>query len=626
MADNPLVSISRFPGMGDKGLYYVENFSSELINGKSFLRQMYGQTKKMNEDTTGFTNYPLVKCMIAKSEDVTWGSFYGLGDGYLVRQNALSPGDDSNGSVLFSFTPSESATNPSIMETDTGNMLFTKSQYLNMCVHGQNTGDGNTNDLVDTLGRDLTSWVVVGDTIYNLVKQKTAVVTSISTTTSTNDTLNFTAGWSGGGDIDDGEDWMVIKEDWEALVGGAVTTAEGSTIVNFDGDYFVGNNTHVAKLSNDETTFDEDFTELPAAFTFKDMAVNANKILIGCNKHGRGKLLVWNGVDQNTYQSIIDIPMNVTSVKSYGAAWLVLAGSTLYLTNGYTIKQLSKFPGSNGFTDYQIRPYGMMVLADKVYFSAQIDLIDKQKAGVYIYDISKNSWTYSPCVDTNGEENLYNVNSGCFFFEANGDSVFTTYEDAGNKNTLSKIGDESAKNSAMITYVDLGSKRTINHVDLFVTENLLATASTSLTATITIGIADGSYNMWRYFQANATSSAYNEIEVAGGSTKYASVGELVRVLEGTAAGEYAFITAIENQGTATEKWTLDRNLSGYVANASFIQVMPFHKMSETTLASREIDNPLHFPLGRTIKGDMYLIVLIRNGGDSSLEIRHINVF
>ena len=82
---------------------------------------------------------------------------------------------------------------------------FTQTQI----VTGKHKGPGDSNKLIDKDGRDLASLgVTVGLTVQNVTDGCSGIVSAISTTNKTNDTLEFSGGLSGGTDkdwdIDDG--------------------------------------------------------------------------------------------------------------------------------------------------------------------------------------------------------------------------------------------------------------------------------------------------------------------------------------------------------------------------------------------------------------------------------------
>lgn len=615
--------------------FYLEGFALHNINGYKILRQNWEVIYKMCQDTNAaWANYNISEGICSKTENAN-EYLYTIGNKYIGRHYSGSLGDVSiyKGGVKHTINDGGTGLSycyfPNILNTQNGNLLYTTDKYLDRGVYGTHKTGTETLKIIDNAGRDLSA--LNGKTVHNLRDGSTATITSVTTTTATNDTLNFTGGFSDAGSIAAGDEWVVFVDAWQDLTAGLTYPHFAGQlayyqwsrqIIDFDGDYFIGNGNYIAKLNNDESTFDNDFTRLTRFAQFRCMARNNAYILIGADKYSAGVLLLWNGTTQNKYLSELTLPYNIKSIKPYGAGWIVVAGSTLYYTDGYSVKELSVVPDTDGDTDLTLSPNGMAVINEKVILNIGSGFSNRSRPGAHIYDLQNDAWSYSPFMDINARKCFSGTWAGLTAWIAN--KLIISYKTDGEKNTLGEIDIDGSSMSQLIFYFSPSAKTVINRIELILGRDLRDYINEALNATATLAIANGNAQLWSQIQTNAAATAANEIKVDGSlSTHAGEVGNMVRILGGTtASGQIAFISSIANAGTNTETWTLDRNLSGNVAGGINIQVMPFRKMGEYALTAKTLKNPYVFDKG--IEGaDFFVLVHI---GGSNIEIRNINIY
>lgn len=637
----PILTIDNPKAITPGGAYHLEGFEPEVIGSRNQLKQNFRVGFQMNnKSAAGWANFPVAYDFVSKNEKGQ-DMVYFIGGKYITRHWLLSLSNANFGTILHTIDDDGSSNYcacPGICETEKGNILYTSEQNLGRGFYGFNKGDNFTTKIVDRAGRDLSS--LNGLVVHNLNDGSTATITSISTTTETNDTINFSGGFSDGGDIDNGEGWVVFVDTFQDLNTATYPHFGGQTsyvywsrpIINFDGDYFIGHGNYIAKLANDESTYDEDYSQLPSMSQLNCMQQIGNNIFIGCTRNGKGLLLVWDGVTASKYQSIIPLNLPVYAIKEYRGGAILYSGSSLYWTDGYSIKRLSDIPGTYGSYAYAIAHSGMAISGKNVFVNGGGGGNAQPKKGVWVYNIEANSWIYNPYEKAAGIKILYG-GSGGGMFDISGTAtrrIVASYSDGSNSalGLMTADGGQNRLSLAIFSY-SAPKNTKINFAELIVGQGMTYIYGDKPAAKITMAISDGKKPFWMYGQSKTdeTASNYNEINVDGSSTimNKAVIGDMVRILNGGSTGEIAFITGISNQGTASEVWTLDKNLTAKITNSELFQIFNCQKMGEHTI-SDYIKQPLVFPNGLLVNGDFYIFIIIENTGDSFLEVRNISLF
>lgn len=618
-------------------------FQPEVIGERQQLRMNYRVYKTLYTSYhANWANLPIIRSICYKRED-SKDIFYGIGNKYISRHYEISPESISYGAIIHAINDdgsSDYCAFPDIINTQTGNMLYTSEQNLGKAYYGThvNSGSEETNKIIDNAGRDLSA--LNGKTVINLKDGSTATITSVTTTTATNDTLNFTGGFSDAGSILPDDEWVVFVDTFKDLntlsyphFSNQPAYSEWSRqLLDFDGVYYVGNGNYIAKLSNDESTWDEDFTKLPSNVQFRAMARNANQILVGGDLSGSGALMLWDGATQNTYTNILPVPNTVYSVQPYGSGWIVFAGSTLYLTDGYSLKKLpnGELPDSEG--DYKVNagPYSMLIEDDTVILNTGVGSTKRNKTGVWIYSLINGYWIFSPFENSSGKKVYYSSSSGSVLKTTSSsyNSFFVSYG-AGTDNHLARFlkrGSGVRKGMAILSY-NAKQKTMINAVELILGQAMGQNGFAAPNFKAIVAIADGNRLFWEYGSVKTNSAAYNTITVNGSSTtnNRAEVGDFILILNGNASGEYAFITDISGAGTATEVWTLDRDLTGYPSADDYFNVLPFKNIGEYAVNSDTFKNPYLFGKAREVDGDFYVMVII-DATVGDIDIRNLAIY
>jgi hypothetical protein len=566
---------------------------------------------------------------------------YSIGENYISRQSVISPTKTTSpeySKVLHEIQDSSSANYcqfPDIIITVNGNFIYTSGFGLGLGVYGTQKTASQVNKIIDSKGRDLSA--LNGKRVYSVSTGQNAIVDSVSTTTETNDTLNFADGIT----LSQNGSWVCFLDEYKNLNTGVAqpqffnqpSTAYWSRqILNVDGDYFIGNGNYIAKLDNDESTFDNDYTKLEANMQFACMSLNNNWVLIGGNINNKGKLLLWDGVSQSNYNSSLDLPYKVHAIKPYLSGWLIFAGTSLYFCDGGTVKLLAVIPDTDGNGKVYVSPNGMMIENEKVLINIGFDNVsdikyNRLKSGIWEYDLNSGSFSYTPKETTSGKEAIGSLDAGMIFKSSNENKVFSSFMSRGFNNTLNVFKPTTATKSFLFKHLNFGQALNLDGIEMSIARTYDYNADTKdtseITAKIIVGIADNDRIFNGRTSAGSNSTAANNLKVNLQTAFIPQVGDMVRIASGSRAGEIAFITQIEGSGTSSGTLTLDRNLSGNVSSGDVIIYYPFKLIGEHNLSGTTIKNPLTFAKGRRIGGDCFIMVYINS--NYPLEIRNISI-
>lgn len=138
--------------------------------------------------------------------------WYGLIQGTATGGSDTTLTDTTKNFIIGGVQPGDRVTNITVGGSAKVTAVVANTLTLEGTAYlrGKATG-GSTATLIDTEVNFITEGVVVGDVVYNDVDDSRGVVASISTTTSTNDTLNISGVMSGGKQNDAGERYRVVR-------------------------------------------------------------------------------------------------------------------------------------------------------------------------------------------------------------------------------------------------------------------------------------------------------------------------------------------------------------------------------------------------------------------------------
>jgi hypothetical protein len=650
-----IAQIDNFANMEDNGLYYVEGMSEKKINGKSVLMPTYYNYFVLDNTTNpagsqgdftgyynpfmGLTNIQFNKAGYVIAIDNIGGlfSFHSL-----FRSDDL--GKIHNIATTTSSTPdSISCINSDVFTTKDQNLLYPGSYGLGYGTRGQ-CKTTSTTTIIDKDGRDFTTLgigtSVWNNKVYNTETGEEFTITSITTTDSTNDTLNFSAGTA----TNTANDYFVAFADVGKPNGGAGWDFFSTTsyphfagqeayssfvrqIKQFDTDYIIGNGNFLAALNEDETTWNDNFKGLPTNTQFRCMDVNQDRVLVGGDKGGNGVIMLWDGYSDG-WLRITDIPAIPLAITSYGTGWVVAIAEDFYYTDGYSLKKITNIPdrdtiGSTSGVVYN----GLIDYGESFMVAVDGSLSKRDKCGIYIYEPGKG-WSLSPFVSRNNKKQLEGVTMGAIktlnysgILRIISSGVATgTYS-----GTINQLFDSGSSGSCII-YVSFGKMINVTGVDIKFLNNSAYMISSVTDVTVDLSISDSKCSLWRITSASTGSTTTSIVNVNAGSINgYAGkVGQQVRVLARDMAGERTYIQSIANPASATETWTISPALTGSPDDGTTLNMIDLRHIGSKELNALELKENYKWDVKGVYTDGMFLEVSFADV--STIGIERIDIY
>ena len=469
--------------------------------------------------------------------------------------------------------------NADVIITKNNTLLYTNSTRLGLGYYRKATG-GSATTLIDTatnfdtLGCGTSDW---NKEIFDFQLGNSGekfVITSITTTTNTNDTLNFTAG-TGTPATDD--EFMVFVDDkfdfavnrntrHQHFYGQRKPENWKRQIELFGDDYFIGNGNYLASLNVDESTFSATAKQLPEMTQFQCMKVNNDKILVGGEyRNNKGKLLLWDGWNDG-WLSILDTVNIPISIVAYQSGWIVaFSDGSIYYTDGYILKSLTNILDTEieiGYT-YPADNFNSMILfQDRLFIGVYASASGcRQRNGIHIYDIKQDIWSYTPIktkYDYNNEvgavQSLYSIS---FQSGANHDwQIYYGFVDC-----VGYITQGASPNEEVWLKIQLPYAQKISQIGLNLGYKYWKTDSIfdkDHTTDVNVSIGDGRKPVSGYIQVKDTSTVSKLIPSSSSYRGYVEKDNEIEIIGNyhENAGEYTFVTSVDDSGEATEAWNI----------------------------------------------------------------------
>lgn len=678
MNGEPILTIDEFAGMGDGNLVYNNGFLPEVVNGKSIMtsgfttKNVIGYANQI-EEIGDVINFITVKTINSGDDYVLYiGS---SGDIYTASEG---------GTAALRVPPAEihSTAAKCLFELENNDIIYVGISNIGYGVRGKTTG-GSTTTIVDTtrhfggvnkgvydngttyaqydyvyyegsyyaatqsttgnLPTNDTYWletnpneIAVGYSVTNLKTGKEETITSITTTTHQNDTLNFDATTA----TSNGDEYIAWNDNYHDLSDGITTkTWQGifglwvRQVKQYGNQYLILNGNYLAMLSADGLTLDTTFKQLPLRNQALCMEVSNDKLLVASEYKGQGKLNLWNG-SSNNWDNIIDTDYPITALISYNSGWLFVSRGILYYTDGYNIEKLSSLNlgldvGGDraSFVNYlePAYPDGICYFDNKLYFANSFSNEDMIDNGIYCFDFDKG-WTFienhSGYSYVYGKIPAYSIGFSPAFKRiiVGGENVINEIE---TQHTHTYTLTNGRIPYSFINYINLPQETQVKGVGLNLFRPIKETLydGAEKKANIYINIGDGSRGLLDYVTINEASGVSNKLKINGTSYKNNEVGdELIIDRKDVLQGERFFITAIENKGTTNELWTLDRNIGA--SFTGYAKILRVKNVETKVISYDELNKEILFN-GNSfgfLSNKMFLEVVVVDDGDNPMPI------
>ena len=146
---------------------------------------------------------------------------------------------------------------------------------------------------------------------------------------------------------------------------------------------------------------------LPSQMTIVAVKGGPTGILIGANFGYQGAIILW---DANALRAKTPWKWTngqILSIDKYGETWIVKTQRAVFVTNGYTIKQVfGVFDDPLSFKSYDntnVLPQQMTVVNNTLIFAITSQAngpltyeYGKMKPGIYLYSLTTHTWNYIP--------------------------------------------------------------------------------------------------------------------------------------------------------------------------------------------------------------------------------------
>lgn len=358
----------------------------------------------------------------------------------------------------------------------------------------------------------------------------------------------------------DGITWTDSWKSW--------TNHGGPNIVrNWEGLTLIVNKYEVAGYTGDGSDFNTNLFDIPSIFSIVAYEPGKNGILFGAN-YKRGWLILWDGYSPGAIAPWIPLPGKIVDIAKSGGVWIVaLDNKEFYLTNGYSIRYLTKLPGKDE-TACQVK----RIAADEEYLlittrhNASISTgfsIGRQLAGIYIYNFKKDSWSFAPF---RGAFNS-NPEAICLNYYDQKRIILTSYYDELASTDITTVVLDEENSGEFASYISPShqeiTKQILEGIILKLNWHEWSFYDNDYPITVRVKFYDFKRDLWRIGKTNASSSGYTQLKVDGTERPYRNCGEIgdeVIILEKSDSGLARHITNIQNKGTNTEVWTLNENL------------------------------------------------------------------
>jgi hypothetical protein len=373
----------------------------------------------------------------------------------------------------------------------------------------------------------------------------------------------------------------------------------------------LGNKNKVAVLNVTDDSFNSAGFTFPDGYNVRVIKSGRTGALLGANINNRGVLALWDAQSPRSIAPWIWLNSNVKSAVPVEGGWIVITSSAIYFTNGYSLQTiLDRFLDhsrtGNAITVALI-PQGAELLGETLAFWGTNSDWNRNKVGIYLLHLPTRLFEFAPV--HNGA--LFDISAGAIFYD-NNYSIHVSY--VTNNPFVKTIGRLFNSTPSTAQYIlKCGDDNTNDKIAEAVKLNLGIKTPTTAVANLTFNVTVKLYNfrrmLWVRAQTNAASTVENKLKI-NGTIFRAQVGDEVTVLTGANAGQIRHITAIANQGTSTEEWTLDSNLPNLTEDTAELNVMPFQLVKKHTVTNVSELKELFFNVKNRIKGKKYLLKIL----------------
>ena len=643
----PLITLNNFKPIQDGGSYFLQGFEPKTVGNTSILSPTNRPALYIDSDDTGFSNLGALDVLINTNLDCQSGAFmnmYGISNAHIFHLNRIK---GYAGGQIFQINASYVTSEPGLAVTERETLLFTGNRHLGLAYYFTvDTGTATSVTLNDYNGDaastlNATYGVDNGSQNGHIFNLTTGEAYDNTTDNPTN-TLNFTTAGTTPSNGDEVLIFLSRKFSFIDNLSDRHFIGQGSPfnwnhqIIPFGNDYYILNGNYLAVLQDDETTFAREEKALPHSVQGVCGASNSDKILVGGDYQGSGKLLLWDG-ESSFWNYSLDIPFAPESIVAYGGDFLLMSAGVLYWTNGYEVNKISELPDNTLKSGYKRScPYnGLKILNDKIYIVNNGYDYNRLRVGLYIYDLKKKGFSFMPFIDGDVSFPTHNGGGGALLLQADSSLLWCGTSWGFTKIDFNRESSYGSNSYYAQFLISLPKKMKISMVELnLALPNYYVDNYWDLQTDVIVSVSDGRKGMYYFMQIGESTTtkivSTNELNF----DTHAEIGEQIEILNsvGNSSGEKVFITGITDPATATVDYDIDYTLAN-APTAYGVDGMLYKlkKQGSKNIQIQDLDilQDLTFPVSDFYSDKLWLEVLFRKHSDKkalALNINSIKIF
>lgn len=378
----------------------------------------------------------------------------------------------------------------------------------------------------------------------------------------------------------------------------------------YEGTVLFGVNNRIVTLDVDTDTVATSAFTMPADALIKQIKAGSNGILIGCNMHGQGLLVLWDNYSDRSIADWIWLNDPIVSMDATDKGnWIVQTEREIFVSNGYTIEpMMSDFLNQNIYpSSHGLNLNTMLATGNDCYFNISAGSYTKTKLGLYKMYINDQLLEYIP------DNSLDSINSQVTAIHRDPYSGRLFVAFTGNGNKLTYIRENTPSTVSSYVTNDLGLENTKKTAEGLWCDLEIGDASyteQAITFDLVAKISNLDRQPFDYALVKTTQANADEIVVDETVYGEAQVGDEIEFLEGNNAGQTRNITSIAGGNTATATYTLDRDLPALADANDTIVRTKFRLIGiKSFSAETELPRDIYFNIKNHVKGRKYQVKL-----------------
>lgn len=623
------------------GAYRREGLNIVNLQGKQYLTRgfKFFEHRSSQNNSAKFSNLETIKAFssINFSVDVESSKreqIVGLDDGgriYLFSDSFVTDYDIGEVNKIPFSTSDNIAyiSNPGVNTTTNNNIFYTNASYLGCAYRFK--ADSATSTSITVTGETFYDTYGINDKIYNShIYNITKGEAYDNTKTQPTDTLEFSTADT----TPEGGDIFMVFVDNAFSFNTPIQRGNHFASQDYPSDwtrqiqlsnnhYYILNGNYIARIDvsdNDASsaTMEAEWQQLHRGRQALCFDMNKENILVGTTFRGRYELFLYNEYSFGSLDSI-SLPGEPKSIVAYESGWLVLAGATLYYTNGSQLEKLSTLPDfEDTDSDPFIPPNGMNYKNDNIFIFSD-GSADRYGRGLFVYN-TEQGWSFTP-VEDDDISARYNLDLGAIIKYK--DRIFSGYSVLGSTRNyvIGELNESGGKKRIGLLF-HFDQTVSIKEIGITLSEVYDLITSSDKSTDITVNYSNTRKPLHLSNISVGDNNTTTSINFPDGSIYHTAVGQKVLFVDKNIAGESTYITDISNKGTSDETWTVSPELSAAPNNDSFIIKYNLYKAGTKTVDVTNIPQDIRF--STNFYGDiLYLEVELSNG---LLDLSNIKLY